>query len=137
MGVGMGEQGAPRYVRAAAGIGRHEVHAGATVTGAGLVVSLAGGERPHVGAVGLGVPRPGLRDPERTSASSSVLTLTGHRDDELAKPLAEAIAMQTGQVAVVAVGVHVEGATAEDIGLLQTNARLAVERLLERLAEAT
>ncbi len=135
----MGEQvrAAPRYVTAAAGIGRHEVHAGATLTGAGLVVILAGGEQPHVGAVGLGVPRPGLRDPELTSASSSVLTLTGHHDDELAKPLAEVIAAQTGQVAVVVVGVHVEGATAEDIGLLRANTRLAAERLLERLAQTT
>ncbi len=133
--MGEQEQEAPRYITAAAGIGRHEVHASATATGAGLVVTLAGGERPHVGAVGLGVPRPGLRDPERMSASSSVLTLTGHRDDELAKPLAAAIAAQTGQVAVVVVGVHVEGATAEDIGLLQANTRLAAERLLERLAQ--
>lgn len=126
----------PQVVRASAGIGRHQVAAVALATGAGITVSLTGGEWPHVGAVGLGVPRPSRREPERTSASSSVLTVTGHRDDALAKPLAELVASRLGQVAVLVVGLHVDDATPEDISRLTENARQALERLLARLEEA-
>jgi gallate decarboxylase subunit D len=123
-------------VTAAAGAGRHRVEGTAVVTAAGVVLCLAGGERGHIGAVGLGVPRPSQRDPARRSATSSVLTLTGHRDDELAKPLAEWAAARLGQVAVVTVGVHVEGATPEEIALLSANTREAAESLLAGIESA-
>lgn len=127
-----------RTVTAEAGAGRHRVEGCAVATGAGVVLTLTGGDRPHVGAVALGIPRPSQRDPARTSASSSVLTITGHRDDELAKPLADLAASRLGQVAVVVVGVHVEGAGAGDIALLAENTRQAAALLLDRLArEAT
>ncbi len=32
-------------------------------------VVITGGERPHLGCIALGVPRPSLQDPERTSAT--------------------------------------------------------------------
>lgn len=118
-------------VTAEAGAGRHRVEGHAVATGAGVVLTLTGGDRPHVGAVALGIPRPSQRDPARTSASSSVLTVTGHRDDELAKPLADLAASRLGQVAV---GVHVEGAAAGDIALLAENAREVAALLLDRLA---
>lgn len=120
-------------ITTSAGRGRHCVECVAATTGAGLVVTITGGERPHVGAVGLGLPRPSLSDPQRLSATSSVLTVVGHRDDELAKPLAAQLAAGLNQVAVVVVGVHVANATAEDIELLSANVRLAAAALLERL----
>lgn len=123
-------------IRASAGAGRYRVEGVAVDTGAGVVVSLTGGERPHVGAVGLGVPRPALHDPGRTSATSSVLTVTGHRDDELAKPLAELMARRLGQIVVVVVGVHVEDACAEEIAQLSENVRQAAGQLLHRLLPA-
>jgi len=64
-----------------------------------------------------------------------VLTLTGHKDDVLAKPLAERVAACLGQVAVVTVGVHVDRASAEDIALLSEHTRQVAERLLARLLE--
>lgn len=123
----------PQIITASAGTGRHHVEGAAVATGSGLTISLTGGDRPHVGAVGLGVPRPSRRQPGRTSATSSVLTVTGHRDDELAKPLAELAASRLGQVVVVVVGLHVNDATAEDIARLSENAWQAAERLLQSI----
>ncbi|MDI7276089.1 MAG: hypothetical protein QME94_08920 [Anaerolineae bacterium] len=122
--------GEPTVVTTTAGTGRLRVRGTLVATGAGLVISLTGGERPHVGAVGLGVPHPSRRHPGRTSASSSVLTLSGHRDDELAKPLAEEAARRVGEAAVVVVGLHVDEASAEEIAGLIENARQAFEHLL-------
>ncbi len=124
---------ATRLVSATAGSGRYRVEGRGVATGAGVVITLTGGERPHVGAVGLGIPRPSRRDPARTSATSSVLAVTGHRDDELAKPLAELAAARLGQEAVVVVGVHVDGATDEEIARLSENTRQAAELLLAEL----
>ncbi len=127
------EQENRRVFTTAIGAGRYRVEGVAVATGAGAIVTLTGGERPHVGAVGLGVPRPSLRNGKRTSASSSVFAITGHRDDALAKPLAELIASRLNQVAVVVVGVHVDQAGPDDIARLSEHTRQAAERLLDRL----
>mgnify|MGYP005851073091 CR=1 FL=1 len=115
------------------GTGRYAVRGVAVRAGAGLVVTITGGDGPHIGAVGLGIPRPSHRDPARTSATSSVLSLTGHRDDELAKPLAEEAAARLGHPVVVVVGVHVADATEADIALLSDNVRQTLTALLEGL----
>lgn len=126
----------PSVVTASAGAGRLGVHGVLIATGDGLVVSLAGGERPHVGAVGVGVPYASPRHPGETRASASVLALTAHRDDEVARPLAELVARRTGQVAVVTVGLHIEDGTPEEIAALTENARQALGELLARLEAA-
>ncbi len=124
----------PNAITVQAGAGRYRVQGTAIATGDGVVVTLSGGEHPHVGAVGLGVPRPSLREPLRNSATSSVLAISGHKDDDLAKPLAGLFAARLGQVAVVAVGVHVDSASPEEIALLSANVRQAAEALLQSLA---
>ncbi|MGQ9681316.1 MAG: prenylated flavin chaperone LpdD [Anaerolineae bacterium] len=115
------------------GTGRHAVCGIAVRAGDDLVVTITGGDVPHIGAVGLGIPRPSLRDPARMSATSSVLSLTGHRDDELAKPLAEEAAARLGHPVVLVVGVHVADATGADIALLSDHVRQALATLLEAL----
>ena len=83
--------------------------------GEDLLVVLWGGSRPHIGAVGLAEPRPSLKDPQRTSATSSVFTFAGHREDSLAKDLAEELARRLGRRVVVSAGMHWEGLTPEGI----------------------
>lgn len=99
----------------------------------GVIVCVLGGEKPHVGAVAIGVPRPSLRDPSATSATSSVFTLIGHKDDEIARPFAEKFAKRTGQPAVVVAGVHVKKAKKRDIEKLVANANQAAYALLNKL----
>ncbi|MBC7106338.1 MAG: hypothetical protein H5T97_10385, partial [Firmicutes bacterium] len=121
-------------VRAAAGEGRWRVEARALCTGDGIVVLLAGGERPHVGAVVLSLPRPSRAVPGRPSCTSTVLPLLGHKDDEVARPLAEGLAVACGQPVVVVAGVHVDRASEEDIARLVENCRAAGEALIHQLA---
>lgn len=106
-----------------AGEGRLRVCLRATEAGEDLVVTIAGGESPHVGSVAVAVPRPSLRDPAVTSATASVITLVGHKDDELAKPIAEFLAARLGRTVVVVAGVHVDRATPDDIERLRDTAR--------------
>lgn len=105
------------------------------ITRNGIIVNIFGGEQSHIGAVVLAIPRSSLRNPNETSATSSVLTLTGHKDDHVAKPAAEMIARKLGFPVVVTVGVHVNGATVEDIDKLITNSEEVVRKLLSEMED--
>lgn len=122
-----------KQVSFSVGTGKFLIRLLVTVTGNGLVVQLMGGEEPHVGAVVLSIPRPSLAMPGMLSCNSFVLPLMGHKDDEIAKPVAEKIAVNYGRAVVVIAGIHVENATSEDIGRLTENCWKAVHLLFENL----
>jgi len=109
-----------------AGEGRYRVELLVTVTKDGLVAQLFGGERPHVGAVAISLPRPGLSDNTRISCNTTVVPLLGHKDDEVARPAAEEIAVAFGKPVVVVAGIHVDNAGPEDIKRLVKNCFSAV-----------
>ncbi|AKX92929.1 hypothetical protein [Neomoorella thermoacetica] len=121
-----------RGINCIAGRGRYRVSCRVFVTGEGLIAHLLGGEKPHVGAVALGIPRPSLRG-EGASATTSVLTLTGHKDDEVARPAATTLAAACQAPVVVVAGIHLDGATPGELVQLQENARRAVAGVLKYL----
>ncbi|MDI6709600.1 MAG: hypothetical protein QMC81_06905 [Thermoanaerobacterales bacterium] len=125
-----GGRGVYQVYEAAVGDGRHRVFLHAVCTGDGAVVTLVGGEHAHVGAVALGLPRPSLRDARTPSADVAVVPVPGHKDDRVARPVAEAIARVLGQPVVVSVGLHVDQATDEDLARLVENARTAAYQFL-------
>ncbi|MHB1005287.1 MAG: prenylated flavin chaperone LpdD [Chloroflexota bacterium] len=130
----MDEKSARRDLwRVADGEGRLRVEATAVRVGDDLVVAIAGGTAPHLGAVALALPRPSLKDKTTTSATSSVLTLLGHKDDVVAREAAERLAAALGCPVVVTAGLHVDDATAEDLAALVNGARGCVEALLAAL----
>ena len=52
---------------------------------------LCGGDRPHIGAVVLAVPRPSLKDALVLSCDCWVNPVTAHKDHLVAQPLAETL----------------------------------------------
>lgn len=114
-----------------AGAGKHKVWLFATVTADGILSSLVGGEKPHLGGVVTSVPRPSLANPEVVSCTSSVLPLVGHKDDEAARPVAEMLARETGRPVSVAAGLHIDNATAADISELMKNCMACGRKLLD------
>ncbi|MEW6064321.1 MAG: hypothetical protein ACOY3U_06870 [Bacillota bacterium] len=113
-----------------AGEGRYRVELVTSFTAEGLVCQLYGGERPHVGAVVLSIPRPSLQDPCQWSSNSSVLPMLGHKEDELAKPVAEKLAKYFKQPVVLVAGIHIDHATGEEIKLLVDHCWQTVDKLL-------
>ena len=81
-----------------------------------LTVVIGGGEKQHIGAVAVGVPCPGL-----VSSSASVLCLTGHKEDLLARKAALELARMLGHTVTVTVGLHIDDASAEAIAMLEAN----------------
>jgi len=80
-----------------------------------LQVVIWGGERPHVGAVAVAEPRISRTDPSRTTASSSVITLSGHKEDELARDAALRLAIVARSAVAVTAGLHWDQLDASDI----------------------
>lgn len=120
---------------ARAGEGRYTVEVLATVTGEGVTVQVLGGEKPHVGAVALSLPRPSLSEPGKLRASTTVVPIYGHRDDEIARPVAEQLAVALEQPVVVVAGIHIDAAAVEEVEVLVRNSREAVQRLLKLISE--
>jgi hypothetical protein len=116
-------------------VGRGALGLAATACRAGddLSVTVTGGELPHLGCVVIARPHPAQDDPGRTSVTSSIVAFPPHREEALARPLAERLARDLGGTVVVAAGVHTDGLDEEGIAtFLELGDRLA-DRLLAGL----
>jgi len=121
--------------RAAKGEGSHRVFLDAILSTNGVILYVHGGNLSHVGGVAVGIPRPSTRNPAQLTANVSVISILGHKDDELARPLADKVARRLNQIAVVIVGIHVDGATSQDLEVVTCNAHAVVDEWLERIDE--
>ena len=83
--------------------------------GADYLLIVEGGDKPHVGCIVLAVPRPSLKKDDTVSCTSSVLNVTGHKDEILCRMLAEAVAKKYQAVAVCTGGFHVDNMTPAQI----------------------
>ena len=119
------------------GEGKFRVEDVANRTGNGTIVSMIGGEDPHIGAVAAAIPRPGLKDNTKTATTCSVYTFLGHKDDEVAKPTAEEFARELGEVIVVIAGIHIRNADEDEIKTLVKNAERVAKDLLREMKSCT
>ncbi|HHU32127.1 MAG: hypothetical protein ACOX1Y_01520 [Zhaonellaceae bacterium] len=115
------------------GLGKHQVTAKVHVLDSGINITLYGGDKTHVGSVVVAIPRPSLQDQSVTSVTSSVINLVGHKDEDVARPLAEKLARTFGQVTVVTAGIHVEKATSEDITVIVQNVDEVMDAMILKL----
>jgi hypothetical protein len=98
------------------------------------LVILWGGTRLHIGAVGMAQVRPSLRDPQKTSATSSVFTYPGHKEDVVAKTMSEEIARRVGRNTVVAAGIHWDALSEKDITTITAICRELTDKIVARLS---
>jgi gallate decarboxylase subunit D len=104
--------------------------------GQDLLIAVWGGTHPHIGAVGLALPRPSLRNPRKTSATSSVLTLLGHKEDVTVKLVSEALASALKKNVVVAAGIHWDNLKTEEIEVLVKMTEQLTEKMIEKIKKA-
>ena len=80
-----------------------------------ILITVKGGDKPHIGSTVLSVPRPSLSGDGTVSTTSSVLNVTGHKDEMLCRILAEKAAKKYGVTAVCVGGFHIDNISAEQI----------------------
>ncbi len=73
-----------------------------------LCVCIYGGDRPHIGAVAVAQARPSLKSDGTSSATTSVIALLGHKEDEIAKQAADTLARLFGVTVSVSCGIHID-----------------------------
>jgi gallate decarboxylase subunit D len=112
------------------GDGPCQVNVRVVPIGEDLVVMIWGGDKPHVGAVAIGIPRPSLENPHITSSTTSVYALLGHKEDGLAKMMADKIASVLERNVVVTAGIHIDNISPEEIKEIENNCGRILKRLI-------
>jgi gallate decarboxylase subunit D len=112
--------------------GRFKLEASLRTLGPDLLVAVWGGTHPHIGAVALALPRPSLRDKRKTSATSSVLTLLGHKEDVTVKRISEDLAAALKRNVVVTAGIHWDNLKAEEIAVLVKMTERLTRKIIEK-----
>jgi hypothetical protein len=97
------------------GQGRTSVNASCSVIGDGAKITITGGERPHIGAVAMALPRDSLLEDGNLSADIFVLPVPGHKDDIVARLAANEIASYANMITVVVAGIHSDNITESEI----------------------
>jgi hypothetical protein len=113
--------------------GEYDITAGVRLIGQDVLVAIYGGEKPHIGAVAMAQPRPSLKDPGVTSATASVFTYVGHKEDDLAKATAEILAAALNTNVVVTAGIHWDNLTKEGILQVIHNSEILIDLILEKV----
>ena len=111
------------------------IEAEAVRLGADVLVYIWGGERPHIGSVAAAQPRPSLSDPNRISATASVLTFPGHKEDVVVKLAAETLAARLQANIVVTAGIHWDNLPAQGISLVMDRCGEIIRLLGQRLED--
>lgn len=112
-----------------AGTGKYRLTARVIAAGGDRIVIITGGDRPHVGAV---AAAHGIADPDRAGCrdvSVSVITLPGHREDEIARAVARTLAKRFGVNVAVSAGMHWDGISPRGIKTVIRNSGLLCEAI--------
>ena len=112
-----------------------KVRAEAVWIGEDLLVYIWGGEKPHIGAAAMAQPRPSLADPSVISATASVFTYVGHKEDDLAKHAAETLSAALERKVVVTAGIHWDALDAAGIAEVKKNCAQLIADLIAKLKQ--
>ncbi len=116
-----------------AGTGQFAVSASLQTIGADVLITLWGGTRPHIGSLAVAIPHP-QSAPER-ERSSTVLQFSfpGHRDEAVARRVAERVAARLQRTVAASAGIHVPDITPEGIEAVLANTDLLIQKIIGKL----
>ena len=109
------------------------LQAAGLLIGNDLLISVWGGTHPHIGAVALALPRPSLKDKKKTSATSSVLTILGHKEDQTVKGVSETLAAIFKKNVVVTAGIHWDNLKAEEIKVIMGLTEKLTQKIIDKV----
>ena len=92
-------------------------------------IVFSGGEREHIGCTVLSVPRQSLSDEKKLSATSSVINITGHKDEYICRYIGESFAKKYNGRVVCSGGFHVDNILKNQIEELKNSVRELIEKI--------
>lgn len=104
------------------------LEAACTQVGRDWVVVIGGGG-PHIGAVGIGMPRASLKQDGSVSSSASVYCLLGHKEDLLAREAAMILSANLQVTVVVTVGIHFDAIDSQLLFAVEAAFRQLLEKI--------
>ena len=113
--------------------GRVEVRLSGRWVGDDLQLAIFGGDRPHIGAVALSSCHLSLKNSEQQDVTTSVIAVTGHKEDLLARTAAQRIASGSGCTTCVSCGIHLDDISKEEIRLVQALVEDLVDDFLHNI----
>jgi len=96
--------------------------------GADLIVYISGGVE-HIGAVGLGY----CYNHSDQKANSSVIAISGHKEDDLVKSLSYKLSKSLKTTVAVIAGIHYDNITKSEIRTIIENANHLADELIRHL----
>lgn len=124
-------------VRESVGTGKYFIESIGVFCGEDISISIAGGEKQHIGAVATAIPTNAFKNGQKRSATTNVICIEGHKEDEYAYSAAKTLSTELNCVVTVCVGIHVDNANEEDLKILTDNFNLIIEKLKKSLATRT
>lgn len=100
--------------------------------GADYHILVSGGDVPHIGCTVLAIPRPSLDGSGKMSSTASVLNVTGHKDEEVCRYLAEKVSAGKNAVVVCTGGIHMDGITKGQIEEIVESMRIIALEIIKK-----
>jgi hypothetical protein len=104
-----------RRFEAAVAESPYKVEAVCIEIGADLAVVIGGGERYHIGAVGLSITLPRIKDADQLTHSTYQVPVPGHKEEALAREGSRELARRLQRNVVMSVGIHEDNLSKEGI----------------------
>lgn len=130
---GQGEQTSLETFTITAGDPPYRIEGRVIVCGRDVVVVVGGGTKYHTGAVAAAISLPSLKDPAKQTTTASTLSMPGHKEDQIAREAALKLAKALDTTVTVAVGIHVDDASPDQIALMVENYHLLIDQALQTL----
>ncbi|NYB75842.1 hypothetical protein HZF24_16965 [Sedimentibacter hydroxybenzoicus DSM 7310] len=120
-----------RSFKLSEGKGKCTIEAIIVNCGNDLSVTIGGGEKYHIGAVAVSVPRHEYKDGKKRTASTSVICVQGHREDELTYKAAKMLATALDCTVTVSMGAHIDNIAQDEFHEMINNINILLDRIIE------
>lgn len=115
------------------GKGKFQINACVTQCGDDTILIVGGGTQPHIGSVAVAISHPSIKNPENNDETASVLTVRGHKEDQIARSAALKLAKSTESTVSANIGIHIDDASKDDIEKLIDNFNQLIDQIEEYL----
>ncbi len=113
--------------------GAFDLEATARFIGDDLLVVIYGGDKPHIGAVAVAHSHPSLKDPNKPTVTASLISIPGHKEDEIALSTAKQLASAFRTTVTVTAGMHWDEIDPTGIWKVNRNSKTIIDSLIKEI----